>query len=233
MKLLASLLLMAATADAHYRFSKLIVNGVAEEREWISVRQTKNFQGNQGVTDVNSQDIRCFQNKPGTATATAAAGDKLGFVAMSSITHFGPVSFYMARVPEGRDINTWDGAGNVWFKAAEITAVPSGGGGLTSGEATWPAYNKQSVEFTVPKSVPSGKYLVRVESIALHQAQNPGGAQVYLSCAQVEITGGGDGRPSPLVAFPGAYRSNDQGLLWSYYPVRTSYKAPGPDVWQG
>jgi hypothetical protein len=81
--------------------------------------------------------------------------------------------------------------------------------------------------------VPSGKYLVRVESIALHQAQSPGGAQIYLACAQVEITGGGNGKPGPLVAFPGAYRANDPGLLWSYYPVRTSYKAPGPDVWQG
>jgi hypothetical protein len=93
--------------------------------------------------------------------------------------------------------------------------------------------DKKTVEFTVPKSLPSGKYLVRVESIALHQAQSPGGAQIYLACAQVEITGGGNGKPGPLVAFPGAYRANDPGLLWSYYPVRTSYKAPGPDVWQG
>ncbi|KAH6857107.1 glycoside hydrolase [Chaetomium sp. MPI-CAGE-AT-0009] len=233
MKVLPSLLLMAATADAHYRFSKLIVNGVAEEREWISVRQTKNYQGNFGVTDVNSQDIRCFQMKAGTATATVTAGDKLGFVAMSSITHFGPVSFYMARVPEGSNINTWEAAGNVWFKVAEISARPGAGGGLTSGEDTWPAYNKKTVEFTVPKSVPSGKYLVRVESIALHQAQSAGGAQIYLSCAQVEVKNGGNGSPGPLVSFPGAYRTNDPGLLWSYYPVRTSYKAPGPNVWQG
>ncbi|KAK4112769.1 lytic polysaccharide monooxygenase [Canariomyces notabilis] len=230
---LTPFLLLAATAEAHYRFSKLIVNGVAEEKEWTSVRQTKNYQGNYGVTDVNSPDIRCFQMKPGTSTATVAAGDRLGFVAMSAVTHFGPVSFYMARVPEGQNINTWDGAGSVWFKVAEISAVPGPNGALTSGEATWPAYNKKQVEFTVPKSVPSGKYLVRVESIALHQAQSAGGAQIYLSCAQVEITGGGNGKPGPLVAFPGAYRSNDPGLLWSYYPVRTSYKAPGPDVWQG
>ena len=129
------------------RFSKLIVNGVAEEKEWTSVRQTKNYQGNQGVTDVNSPDMRCFQNRPGTATATAAAGDRLGFVAMSAVTHFGPVSFYMARVPEGQNINTWEAAGNVWFKVGEISAVPSNGGGLTSGEATWPAYSRTSVIF--------------------------------------------------------------------------------------
>lgn len=47
--------------------------------------------------------------------------------------------------------------------------------------------DKKSVEFTIPKNVPSGKYLVRVESIALHQAQNVGGAQMYLSCAQIEV----------------------------------------------
>lgn len=64
---------------------------------------------------------------------------------------------------------------------------------------------KSQVEFQIPKNVPSGKYLVRVESIALHQASSVGGAQMYLSCAQVEVIGGGSGKPGPLVAFPGAY----------------------------
>jgi hypothetical protein len=92
---------------------------------------------------------------------------------------------------------------------------------------------KSTVEFKIPKNVPSGKYLARIESIALHQAQSVGGAQMYLSCAQIEVTGGGSGKPSPLVSFPGAYQPNDPGLLWSYYPIAKSYKAPGPDVWQG
>jgi hypothetical protein len=81
--------------------------------------------------------------------------------------------------------------------------------------------------------VPSGKYLVRIESIALHQAQSVGGAQMYLSCAQVEVVGGGSGTPNPLVAFPGAYNANDPGLRWIYYPIATSYTAPGPKVWDG
>lgn len=92
---------------------------------------------------------------------------------------------------------------------------------------------KSTVSFTIPPATPSGKYLVRVESIALHQAQNVGGAQIYLSCAQVEVTGGGTGKPGPLVAFPGAYSANDPGLRWSYYPIPTSYVAPGPAVWSG
>ncbi|KAH6612851.1 glycoside hydrolase [Chaetomium sp. MPI-SDFR-AT-0129] len=207
MKLLPPVLFLAATAHAHCN--------------------------NQGVTDVNSPDIRCFQNRAGTSVAKVAAGDPLGFVAMAEISHFGPVSFYMARVPEGQDINSWAADGKVWFKVGEISAVENSGGPLTSDEKTWPAYKQTSVEFTIPTALPSGQYLARVESIALHQASSIGGAQIYLSCAQVEVTGGGSGTPGPLVAFPGAYQASDPGLLWSYYPLATSYKAPGPAVWLG
>ncbi|KAI2625589.1 glycoside hydrolase family 61 protein [Hypoxylon sp. NC1633] len=226
---LITLLALAGAAQAHYRFSKLVLNGQPETAEWTSVRMTKNYQSNSGVTDVSSADMRCFQQRAGTGTTTVAAGDVLGFVANAAVTHFGPVQFYMARVPDAADINSWEAAGNVWFKIGSITAVPPMG----SGESTWPAYNKQTVQVTIPKAVPSGRYLVRVESIALHQAQSVGGAQFYLSCAQVEVTGGGSGTPGPLVAFPGAYKASDPGLLWSYYPIPTSYTAPGPAVWTG
>ncbi|KAI1140181.1 glycoside hydrolase family 61 protein [Hypoxylon sp. FL0543] len=226
---LFTLLALAGAVQAHYRFSKLVIDGVEEAAEWTAVRMTKNYQSNAGVTDVNSPDMRCYQARAGTATAAVAAGDVLGFVANAAVTHFGPVQFYMARVPDGADVNTWDPAGNVWFKIGSISAVPP----LGSSEATWPAYNKKVVNTTIPAAVPSGKYLVRVESIALHQAQSVGGAQMYLSCAQVEVTGGGSGTPAPLVAFPGAYKATDPGLMWSYYPIPTSYTAPGPAVWEG
>jgi hypothetical protein len=153
MHLLALVLLLAGTAQAHCkchltstylttltyldRFSKIIVNGTPEAKEWIAVRQTKNYQTNSGVTSVTSADMRCFQNRAGTNTATIAAGEQLGFVAESSITHFGPVQFYMAKVPDSANINTWDPSGNVWFKAASISAQ---GSPLGSGPETWPAY---------------------------------------------------------------------------------------------
>ena len=91
------------------------------------------------MTSVTSPDMRCFQNRPGTGTAKVAAGDTLGFVALAEISHFGPVQFYMARVPDGADVNTWEAAGNVWFKVKSISAQ---GSPLGSGEATWPAYSK-------------------------------------------------------------------------------------------
>ncbi|KAK3326803.1 glycoside hydrolase family 61 protein-like protein [Apodospora peruviana] len=228
MKPTTLVLLMAAVVQAHYRFSKLVINGETEATEWKSIRMTKNYQDDHGVTDVNSADIRCFQRQAGKGTATITAGEELGFVADQGVTHPGPVQFYMARVPEGKDINTWEATGNVWFKAAVIDGTnPTG---KTSG-FTWPTYNKKVVSFTIPKNVPSGKYLVRVESIALHQAQSAGGAQFYLACAQVEVTGGGNGSPGPLVAFPGAYKSGGPGLIFSWQT--TTYTPPGPEVWQG
>jgi hypothetical protein len=75
---------------------------------------------------------------------------------------------------------------------------------------------------------------MRVEHIALHSASTVGGAQFYISCAQLKVQNGGSGSPTPLVAFPGAYNANDPGIkLNIYYPVPTSYTPPGPAVWSG
>lgn len=67
--------------------------------------------------------------------------------------------------------------------------------------------------------MPSGDYLLRIEHIALHGASNTNGAQFYISCAQITVTGGGSGTPSPLVAFPGAYKSSDPGIKVNIYSV--------------
>ncbi len=202
---------------------------MAETKEWTSIRTTKNYQDDHGVTDVNGADIRCFQMRPGTGFATVAAGGNIGFIADQTVTHPGPVQFYMARVPEGRDLNTWEATGPVWFKVGSIGAEGAG----TGKALAWPTYHQRSVNVTVPAALPSGDYLVRVESIALHQAQAAGGAQFYLACAQVKVTGGGSGTPGPMVSFPGAYRSGEAGLLFANYPVPTSYTPPGPAVWKG
>jgi len=102
--------------------------------------------------------MRCFQNRPGSSTATIAAGDTLGFVANAMVSHFGPVQFYMARVPENANINTWDPAGNVWFKVGSISAV-QGNGPLTSDEMTWPAYSRLLVILTFIESNTNILYL--------------------------------------------------------------------------
>jgi hypothetical protein len=82
---------------------------------------------------------------------------------------------------------------------------------------------------TIPKCIPAGEYLMRNEHIGLHVAQSQGGAQFYISCGQLSVTGGGSTQPQNLVAFPGAYSATDPGILINInYPVPTSYKNPGP-----
>ena len=112
--------LLAVTASAHYTFPALIAGG-SSTSDWQYVRKTTNFQSNGPVTDVKSNQIRCYELSPGTGaqTYTVKAGDNVGFVAKSSISHPGPLQFYMAKVPSGKTAADWDGSGNVWFKVCQ------------------------------------------------------------------------------------------------------------------
>ncbi|KAF2192265.1 lytic polysaccharide monooxygenase [Zopfia rhizophila CBS 207.26] len=229
MKFLLTAALLVVSASAHYNFPSLIANG-GSTSAWQYVRKTANYQSNGPVTDVNSNAIRCYELAPGTPAKTmeVKAGDTVGFTVAASISHPGPLQFYMAKVPAGKTAANWDGSGQVWFKIFEQGADISASG------MSWPSQGKSSVTVTIPKSLPSGDYLFRVEHIGLHSASGAGGAQFYLSCAQLTVTGGGNGSPSPLVSFPGAYKPNDPGIqLNIYYPVPKSYTPPGPRPWTG
>jgi hypothetical protein len=89
-----------------------------------------------------------------------------------------------------------------------------------------------TVNATIPSDTPDGEYLLRVEHIALHMAMQANKAQFYLSCSQIKITGGGNGTPGPLVALPGAYKTNDPGILVNLGAIQPNgYQPPGPAVW--
>jgi len=88
-----------------------------------------------------------------------------------------------------------------------------------------------TVNATIPKSTPSGEYLLRVEQMALHMPNQP---QIYLACSQIKITGGGSGNPGPLVTLPGAYKANDPAIFLNLASVGSgAYVGPGPAVWSG
>ncbi|RYP80072.1 hypothetical protein DL769_002646 [Monosporascus sp. CRB-8-3] len=210
MKVLAGLVLLASAAQAapHYTFPNL-----AGEPAWSSVRQTANFQSNGPVTDVNSQAIRCYERSPGTAapsTTAVRAGGQITFVAAPSIYHPGALSAYMAKAP-GKAAD-FDGSGPVWFKVYQD--MPT----LANGQYQWPSDGKSQLTFTIPQCIENGEYLFRIEHVALHSASSVNGAQFYISCAQVSVSGGsGSKKPSNLVSFPGAYSPNDPGLLINIY----------------
>lgn len=167
------------------------------------------------------------------------------------MNHPGPTQYYLAKVPDGKDVKTWDGAGAVWFKIS--TTKPKVD---AAKQMTWPGQSEllritfivlqpcltthpdeyKTPNATIPAATPAGDYLLRVEHIALHMASQANKAQFYLSCSQIKVTGGGSGSPGPLVAFPGAYKSTDPGILvnlGSYQDKPDSYPPPGPEVWSG
>lgn len=78
--------------------------------------------------------------------------------------------------------------------------------------------NKGKVDITIPSCIPSGNYLLRAELIALHGASSYPGAQFYMECAQINITGGGSKSPA-TVSFPGAYKGSDPGVTINVSPI--------------
>lgn len=142
--------------------------------------------------------------------------------------HPGAAQIYLSKAENG-DLKSYRGDGD-WFKIKNY--------GTTDGR-TWDIHNKGSLNVTIPKSTPPGKYLLRTEYIAYHQEPEAQRYEFYLACTQLDISGPGGGMPGPLVKFPGAYDMFDRSLWRSFSMGRWSdrpgdnYKNPGPDVWTG
>jgi len=230
MQLLTGLLLAATAAQAHYTFPRLVVNGKSEDKDWSATRMTKNAQSKQGVENPTSGDIRCYASQTAANVMTVPAGSTVHYISTQQINHPGPTQYYLAKVPAGSSAKTFDGSGAVWFKIASTMPTMD-----KNKQLVWPDQNTyETTNATIPANTPAGEYLLRVEQIALHMASQPNKAQFYLACTQVQITGGGNGTPGPLVSLPGAYSSTDPGILVNIYSIQPdAYKAPGPAVWSG
>ncbi|PGH26466.1 hypothetical protein AJ80_01779 [Polytolypa hystricis UAMH7299] len=111
-------------------------------------------------------------NGEATETLEVAGGSTVGFTLRSSTVILVHVQSYLAKVLEGQSAASWDGAG------------------------------LETVEVQLPSPLPLGEYLLRVEHTALHSAFEEGGTQFYISCAQINVTGGGNGEPGPNGGIP-------------------------------
>ncbi|KAG8704805.1 hypothetical protein FRC11_009572, partial [Ceratobasidium sp. 423] len=182
-----------------------------------------------------------------TSISTVAAGSTVGFQSDIALIHPGPLQVYLGKVPSGQTAATWDGSGANWFKIYAI------GADFSSGSLAWPTdsyvpftiytelvvdgrfgvIDQSTFTFKIPSNTPAGNYLLRIEHIAVHGASTVGGAQFYISCAQLTITGSGSGNPAK-VSIPGVYTGTEPGLLINiYWPPVTNYTLPGPAVWSG
>ena len=128
---------------------------------------------------------------------------------------------YMAKAPS--TAASFDGSGQVWFKIWQQ--------GPTFNPVTWPL--SQVYTASLPASLPSGEYLLRIEQLGLHNPYPAALPQFYLSCAQISIANGGSGSPGPLVSIPGHVKGTESGYTVNIYNNFNSYTFLGPAVWTG
>jgi len=117
------------------------------------------------------------------------------------------------------------GAGNVWFKIWQK--------GYDASRGKWCTDDMIDARgelrgITIPADLSPGNYLLRAEIIALHDAHMPHGAQPYVHCAELTLTGSGSATPRG-VAIPGLY--NDDDLRFDLYRHYNSFAIPGPAVY--
>ncbi|KAF5353259.1 hypothetical protein D9756_007779 [Leucocoprinus leucothites] len=187
------------------------------------------------ITDATDSTIACNDNGSAGAlqlTASVAAGTAITAYWNQVWPHpYGPQLTYLAKC-SGSSCDSANAGSLKWFKIDEAGLLSG-----TIGSGTWGAgkmvADNSSWTTTIPASVPSGQYLIRFETIALHSLP----AQFYPECAQIEITNGGSREPTSaeLVSFPGAYSNSDPGLSVNLYTqeaqTETNYVIPGPPLY--
>ncbi|GME23006.1 Cellulose-growth-specific protein [Neofusicoccum parvum] len=205
---IAAVAALVPSISAHYCFNRLVVDGTvvdAEPYEYVR----KNTNSNSPVTDVTSNDLRCnvggLASGSTTKTYEVAAGSEVGFALDSTIGHPGPLQVYMSKADT--TAASYDGSGD-WFKVYEM-----GVSEITSEGLQWASNGISNFSFPLAEETPAGEYLLRVEQVGLHGASEKGGAQFYISCAQIKVTGSGAGSPAPNVQIPGVYTGEEPGFL--------------------
>ena len=146
-------------------------------------------------------------------------------------SHKGPVLDYLA--PCGDDCTTVEKTKLQFTKIDEAGLIDA-----TSTPQQWASdkmiTNNNTWVTTIPASIAPGKYVLRHETIALHAAENEGGAQAYPQCINLEVSGSGTNGLASGTLGTELYTATDPGIKVNiYYPVLTSYDIPGPEVMAG
>jgi len=220
----------SSLVGAHTYLSGFAVNSIQNNN---CIRPLGKYSFNNPIRDVTSNGMSCgflpeaASQSPQTCDAPAQSSITLQWNNYGNfsgdnvidLSHKGPIMVYMAPLNSS-------GQGPVWFKIYEDGLDPSTQEWATHGLLR----NKGRLTINLPKNIPSVKYLIRTEVIALQGASRVGGAEFYVNCAQIDYTGG-SGKIMPSgVRFPGAYNATDPGILLDLYLEPTSYEIPGPRV---
>ncbi|KAI1207513.1 glycoside hydrolase family 61 protein [Annulohypoxylon truncatum] len=227
--------LAAHGASAHYIFQQLSVDAT-EYGPFEYIRQNSNY--NSPVTDLTSNDLRCNVGAEGadTKTVDVKAGEQFTFTLDTPVYHQGPISIYMSKAPGAT--SDYDASGE-WFKIKDfgkycslihfkddynslVIIAPD----FSSGEAVWDMSG--SYTYTIPSCIEDGEYLLRIQSLAIHNPWPSGIPQFYISCAQVKVSGGSGSYNPETALIPGAFKDTDPGYTVNIYSDFHSYTVPGP-----
>ncbi|KAL5636386.1 hypothetical protein ACGC1H_000375 [Rhizoctonia solani] len=178
--------------------------------------------------------ITCGENaKAASMVAPITAGSDL---TLSWVAHpnqkwpheMGPLITYMAKVPAGQTADKFDPSKGDFFKVHQ------------EGQEGKKWYLERlmklgtTMSVPIPKELEDGHYIMRHEIIALHLADQKGGAEFYTSCFQLNVTGGtGTAKTtaSETVRFPGAYSATDPGIyVPKVFDSGFKYNFPGPAI---
>ncbi|KAI1850992.1 hypothetical protein JX265_007317 [Neoarthrinium moseri] len=181
------------------------------------------------IMTVTDGKMLCNGGTSAPISAQIAAGENITAVWKQWTHQQGPVMVWMYAC--SGDFGACDGRGKGWFKIDEMGAW---GGVLNSNNwGTAIVYKNLKWSSKIPTSLKPGKYLIRHELLALHQANTP---QFYPECAQIEVTGSGSAVPGGefLTKIPGYASQSDPGVTVDIYQGKaTTYTCPGPKVWTG
>ncbi|KFY54140.1 hypothetical protein V497_07944 [Pseudogymnoascus sp. VKM F-4516 (FW-969)] len=226
--------ILAQQVAGHATFQQLWVNGST----CVRLPATNN-----PVTDVSSNDMRCNGRGGVSGKCPVVAGQTVtvemhqqngdrscGTEAIGG-AHWGPVNVYMSKVA---DASSADGSTG-WFKV-HADSWAKNPAGNSADDDWWGTRDLNNccgrMNVKIPADIAAGDYLLRAEVIALHVAGSSGGAQLYMSCYQLVVSGGGSATPA-TVNFPGAYKATDPGILINIHAAISSYVNPGPAVYSG
>jgi len=185
-------------------------------------------------TSLNSPDIICQRGATNAQlSAPVAAGEKVSLQwTVWPESHKGPMLDYLASC-EG-DCSTVDKTTLKWFKIDGVGMTSTGGSPPQFADDVMTA-NNNTWTVTIPSSIKAGNYVLRHETIALHQAQSAGGSQPYPQCVNLMVTGGGSDQPEGVLGIA-LYQETDPGIMFNIYTSFTKtaqYPVPGPTLYSG
>ena len=239
MKTAAVIAGLAAAANAHATWQDLWKNG-----EDLGSKCVRKVPSNSPIEDYSSTALQCNVN-PADAEGNCefAAGDEVTIEMHQHDSraateegiggaHWGPVLAYMASVEDAAAATGAEDFFKVYHNAwAKAPGSTQGDNDLWGTEDL--NYGGGKLSFTIPKNLAPGDYLLRAEAIALHAASSAGGAQHYVSCYQLTVSGSGTLKPTDTVTFPDAYSKTGPGLGFSIHAPLDSYPVPGPALIEG